>query len=152
MSDEMRDDGLMRQAAPYPDLLAGIVATMRYRPGWSFRLATLDRGQGSEGLTFVVTSKGYDTYNVGRGETYRVNHFFPVPPASYGRQSWERWVLDRLIEVETHEACEFYVIDEKRPFPPVHAPGWDPYAVREPLDLDAAETTYRGEHQEGSQR
>jgi hypothetical protein len=144
-------DQLNTNSAPYPAELADIVETMRYRPGWVFRLKDIDRGQGSEGLTFIVISQGFDTYNIDRGETYRVQHFFPVPPASYGRQSWERWVLDRLIEVETHEACEFFVVGDKRPFPPVHAPGWDPYAVREPLELEAAETSYKGERDEGSQ-
>lgn len=152
MTDVNTHTPVMMQEAPYPDALSEIVNGLKYRPGWTFRLVDIDRGQGSRGLTFIVTSKGFDTYNIDRGETYRVNHYFPVPPAAYGRQSWERWVLDRLIDVETHEACEFMVVDGRRPFPPVHAPGWDPYAVREPLDRVAAETSYRGERDAGSQR
>ena len=141
----------MRQTAPYPQALAEIVAGLSYRPGWEFGLADIDRGQGSEGLTLVVTSLGYDTYNPDRGETYRVNHYFIVPAAAYDRGSWTRWVLDRLVEIETHEACEFMVLDSKRPFAPNHGPGRDPYVIRELGTIEDAETTFRGERREGSQ-
>jgi hypothetical protein len=144
------------QVAPWPDDLDAIVSTMVYRPGWRFALQHEDRGQGSAGLTFEVVSLGYDTYHLDRGQTYRVAHWFPVPPAAYNRQSWLRWVLDRLIEIETHEACEFFRLneaDEKgiSPFAPNHGPGWDPYGVRELNSAEHAETTFRGEHRAGTQ-
>lgn len=140
-----------QNVAPYPKELADLVSKLEYRPGWKFKLEHIDRGQGSEGLTFIVTSLGYDTYNPDRGETYGVYHYFPVPPAAFVRSSWQRWLLDRLIEIETHETCEFMVVDGKRPFAPIHAPGHDPYVVRELARVEDAETTFRGEHQEGSQ-
>lgn len=132
--------------APFPDELADLVANLSYRPGWKFELTDQhDRGQGSRGLTFVVVSQGYDTYNPERGETYRVQHFFPVPPAAYNRASWQRWILDCLIGIETHEVCEFMVIDGERPFAPIHAPGHDPYVVREVAAAEDAATTFRGD-------
>lgn len=143
--------GAHSQVAPFPDELADIIDNMTYRPGWAFSLEHIDRGQGSEGLTFIVTSVGYDTYNVELGQTYRVRHYRPVPPAAYNRQSWLRWVLDQMIEIETHEACEFMVVDGKRPFAPVHAPGFDPYVVREVAQIEDVETTYKVERKEGSQ-
>lgn len=146
-----RQVSVMHQEAPWPAELADVVAGLSYRPGWTISLRMIDRGQGSKGLTLDVVSLGYDTYNVGDGENYRVHHYFIVPAASYGRQSWERWVLDRLIEIETHEACEFMVVDGKRPFAPIHAPGFDPYAVREVARVEDVETTFRGERKEGSQ-
>lgn len=137
--------------APYPEDLDEIVNNLEYRPGWTFGLVDIDRGQGSEGLTFIVTSQGYDTYNVNRGETYKVRHYFIVPAASYNRRSWLRWVLDRLIDIETHEVCEFMQVDGKRPFAPNHGPGFDPYVVREMNTIEDAETTFRGDRKEGSQ-
>lgn len=135
----------MAQAAPYPEELERLVAALEYRPGWTFRLAHIDRGQGSEGLTLIVTSLGYDTYNPDRGETYRVNHYMPVPPAAYDDRSWRRWLLDQLLAIERHEACEFFVVDGERPYAPSHGPGNDPYMVREVgTDLDRR-TTFRGE-------
>jgi hypothetical protein len=132
------------QTAPYPDELADLVSTMSYRPGWQFVLEHLDRGQGSEGLTFKVLTKGYDTYNPERGETYCVWHYFPVPPAAYDRRAWQRWLLDQLLDVEIHEACEFFQIGGERPFAPNHGPGRDPYTILElGTDLDAR-TSFRG--------
>jgi hypothetical protein len=140
-----------RNQAPYPSDLAAVVDGLAYRPGWRFRLSDIDRGQGSEGLTFIVTSVGYDTYAPEKGRNYGVYHYFPVPPAAFNRQSWEEWVLDCLLKIESHEACEFLQIDGKRPFAPVHAPGHDPYTVRRVSRIEDAETTYRGERREGSQ-
>jgi len=137
------------QTAPFPAELGDIVAELAYRPGWRFALEDLDRGQGSKGLTFVIVTSVADTYNPER--PMNVAHYFPVPPAAYNRSSWLRWVLDRLIEVETHEACEFMVVGGERPFAPNHGPGWDPYGIRELNSAEAAETSFRGERDEGSQ-
>jgi hypothetical protein len=97
---------VLRQEAPGPDELAELVMKCTYRPGWQVQLvANLDRGQGSEGTTLVITSLGYNSYHPERGETYRVNHFMPVPPAAFDRRSWQRWLLEQFLLVERHEAC-----------------------------------------------
>lgn len=137
--------------APFPGDLADVVSKASYRPGWTFALEHIDRGQGSEGLTLIVTSKGYDTYRPELGEFYRVHHYMPVPPAAYNRASWEEWLLDCLLKIEAHETCEFLVVDGRRPFAPVHAPGHDPYTVRRVSRVEDVETTFRGERREGSQ-
>lgn len=141
----------MVQTAPFPHELEEIVRSLQYRPGWKFSLTNLERDPGSEGLTFMILSRGYDTYNPDQGENYRVWHYFPVPPATYNRESWLEWVRDRLLEVEAHETCEFMQVDGKRPFAPNHGPGWNPYVVRTLSRIEDAETTFRGEHIEGSQ-
>lgn len=134
------------QTAPYPEELADLVSKLKYRPGWKFELTDQhDRGQGSKGLTLVVVSQGYDTYNPERGETYRVQHFFPVPPAAYNRASWQRWIFEQLLAIEGHETAEFMVVDGERPFAPIHAPGHDPYYVREIARPEDARTTFRGD-------
>lgn len=144
----MTEDRAMMQTAPFPTVLEELVDKAKYRPGWTLTLEDIDRGQGSMGLTLCIYTVGYDTYNVGKGPTYRVVHMFPVPPASYNEESWKRWLLDRLIEVETHEACEFLQIDETRPFAPHHGPGWDPYIVlHHGSDIDAR-TDFRGNVQD----
>ena len=142
----------MRQAAPYPDLLAALVRRLHYRPGWTFRLVDHDRGQGSEGLTLVITTLGYDSYHPEWGEHYRVNHYMPVPPAAFDERSWQRWLFDQLLLVERHECMEFFVLcsepggeDHVRPYAPSHGPGNDPYIVREiGTDLDRR-TSFRGD-------
>ena len=143
------------QVAPYPEALAELIENMRYRPGWLFHLEHVNRGQGSEGLTLSVTSLGYDTYHPERGETYRVIHYFPVPPAAFDKRAWERWLLDCLIEIETHECCEFFRFEEedvgRRPFAPNHGPGRNPYSILEVGRIEDAETSFKGERKEGSQ-
>jgi len=133
----------MLQVAPYPYILEEIVEGLKYKPDWKFSLEDLDRGQGSRGLTFVVVSRTDDSYN---HESRRsVVHYFIVPAASYDRRSWERWILDRLIDIETHETCEFMTIDGTKPFAPSHFPGADPYmVVTLGTEIDQR-TSFRGE-------
>jgi hypothetical protein len=48
----------MRQTAPRPDALYDLVSRLAYRPSWEFLLLDVDRGQGSEGLTLIITTLG----------------------------------------------------------------------------------------------
>lgn len=131
--------------APYPTELEDLVDSVSYRPGWLFALRDIDRGQGSQGLTLIVTTKGYNSYHPDQGENYRVNHYFPVPPAAYDRRSWQRWLFDRCLEIERHECMEFFQINGAKPYAPHHGPGNDPYIVFEHgTDLDVR-TSYKGE-------
>lgn len=146
---------LNTQSAPYPVELEEIVEALEYRPGWRFRLLMVERDApkdgkpGAGGLTFEVLSDTMDTYNP---EVRRpILHWFGVPAATYNRESWQEWVRDRLIAIEVHEACEYMVVDGKRPFAPGHAPGWDPYQIRSVISAAAAETDFRGERHEGTQ-
>lgn len=141
----------MWQEAPFPDELADLVERTDYRPGWQLSLVRdLDRDKADgrvvgRGLTLVITTKGYDSYNPDRGETYRVNHYFIVPAATYNRRSWQRWLFDQLVLVETHEAMEFFRVDGERPYAPHHGPGESPYVVHQHgTDLDVR-TRYTGE-------
>lgn len=133
------------QTAPYPTELADLVEKLEYRPHWTFSLQHKDRGQGSEGLTFIVRSQGYDTYNPQLGETYGVFHYFPVPPAAFNRRSWQHWLLDCLLKIEQHETCEFFQIDGERPFAPNHGPGNDPYMVVQYSTDEDRRTNFKGE-------
>jgi hypothetical protein len=144
----MGDVRTNEQTAPYPVILSDLVDKLQYRPGWECRLEFRDRGQGSKGLTLCITSEGYDTYHVDRGETYRVIHYMPVPPASYNAQSWQHWLLDQFLLVENHECCEFFVIDGMRPYAPHHGPGNNPYIIFDHGDDVGRRTSYRGEVRE----
>lgn len=135
----------MTQEAPFPHDLQRIIWNLRYRPGWKFRLEHLDRDQGSIGLTLIITTKGYDSYNTPAGENYRVNHYMPVPPAAYDERSWQRWVFEQLLLVERHECMEFFQVDGKRPYAPSHGPGNDPYLIREVGTSEDQRTNFRGE-------
>jgi hypothetical protein len=132
------------QSAVYSEVLRELVKKLTYRPGWQFMLGNIDRGQGSKGLTFVVTTLGYDTYHPENGEHYRVHHYFPVPPAAFDQRSWRRWLLEQILLIERHEACEFFQIDGERPYAPHHGPGNDPYIVFEHGTDEDIRTSFRG--------
>ena len=141
----------LTQEAPYPEGLSVLIERLKYRPGWTFTLENIDRGQNSSGLTLIITTQGYDSYHPDRGETYRVHHYMPVPPAAFDVRSWQRWIFDQLLLVERHEAMEFFAICDShgsehtvRPYAPSHGPGNDPYMVREiGTELDQM-TSFRG--------
>ena len=143
---------IMRQEAPYPHALAGLVARLAYRPGWTFSLGDTDRGQGSSGLTLTITTCGYNAYHPARGENYRVHHYMLVPPASYDARSWQWWLFEQCLLVEKHECMEFFAVADSpgaehvvRPFAPQHGPGNSPYTVCEYRDDVDRRTSFRGD-------
>lgn len=139
------------QYAPWPDDLADAVAEFEYKEGWVFSLETIDRDFSDPartmpiagGLTFKIFVPCHDSYHP---EQYRpVMHYHPVPAATYNRQSWERWIIDRVMETETHEACEWARFeDERRAFAATHGPGDNPYVLHEYASPVQRETSYRG--------
>jgi len=160
------DENMLRQVAPYPVILAGLVECLRYRRdlGWKVWLEDdLQRDKPgrhvgeSRGMTLVVQRRGRDTYHPER--TLPVNHYFAVPAATYNEQSWTRWLFDRLGDVDTHERMEDFAIavDHNiapggeaeecldRPYAPNHGPGWDPYLITVTATETDRRTSFRGE-------
>ena len=141
----------MKQEALDPVILQELVKKLTYKPDWSIYLEDVDRGQGSVGLTLCILTNTQDSdAPVGKSQWTQVLHYMPVPPAAYNEESWRRWLLEQLLLVESHECCEFFRINGVRSFAPNHGPGADPYIVRQLSTLEAAETTFRGEHREQS--
>jgi hypothetical protein len=56
-------------------------------------------------------------------------HEFVVPVTTYHRSAWIRWVFDRFLGIETHEATECFQVDGVRVYAPHHGNGWDPYTI-----------------------
>lgn len=112
--------------------LAQVVERVAYKDGWS--VALVERARTSEhlaggfGPTLVIRAQVTDS---GTGQVTRVAHLFAPPPADWDRPTWARWVFDRIMEVELHEAMEFFAVGGRKPFFPAHGPGANPYEVRE---------------------
>lgn len=134
---------MMQQRALYPTTLAALVDQVKYKPGWSFTLGEVDRGQGSHGLTLNILITTPDSYNPNLRRC--VMHFMPVPPAAFNEQSWRRWLFEQILLVETHEAMEFFQLGDGRPFAPNHGPGHNPYSVRELTTDEDRRTSFLGE-------
>lgn len=147
----------MRQTAPDPELLFDLVSKLTYRPGWTFDIEDLERDQDhgrgvAGGLTLIITTRTSNSYHPSICEScrsvvtdYRVHHYFIVPAATYDQRSWQRWLLDQVIRVESHEACEFFEVDGDRPYAPHHGPGNDPYIIFEQGSSTDARTSFRGD-------
>ncbi len=121
------------QRGPDADLLADVVARVTYKPGWTIRLQDIERDRehlaGGAGLTLIVDLAKQDSTDP--ANTVGLTHFFAVPPAEYDRETWERWVLDCLLLMEQHEACEFFKVDGWAPYFPPHGDrcGRSPYTI-----------------------
>jgi hypothetical protein len=141
----------------------------------------------SRGLTLVVTRCGPDTYHpvnielrarelldaMAKGQPVDeaarllraavdallpVNHYFAVPPATYNRQSWMKWLFDCLGDVDTHERMEDFTFAAgmlyppegspcealTRPYAPNHGPGWSPYLITVERTEQDRRTSFRG--------
>lgn len=137
----------MTQKAPYPAHLAGLVARLKYRPGWTVTLDHIDRGQGSVGLTLIIKAHVVDTYHP--DQSMRILHYMIVPAASYDERSWRRWLFEQLLLVERHECAEFFQIGDERPYAPNHGPGHDPYVIFEEGTRQEKRTSYLGVERSG---
>ena len=111
-------------------ILEELIPVIFYKD-WYFRLLnrmrTTEQYAGGEGLTLEIRAKVPNS--VGPG-TIRICHLMPIPPANWDWQAWERWVLDQILLVEQHEACEFFTVGDRRPFFPSHGPGGNAYEIR----------------------
>lgn len=116
------------RSEPYqPAHLGELVRSLAYKPGWRTYLGVEYADDGAGGLHFFVVSCTENSLKP--GEQIRVRHGFLVPPASYNRDTWAAWLFDRICDVETHEAGEFFRINNVREFAPHHGNGEDPYRV-----------------------
>jgi hypothetical protein len=132
----------VKQKAPNPVALIVLVDLIDYKD-FRFVLEDIDRGQGCSGLTLSIYTNNRDAYHP---EKIRpIVHYFPVPAAAYGIQSWTHWIFDRIMDVERHEAMEHFLIDDERPYAPDHGPGHDPYLQVEIGSDERRRTSFRGE-------
>lgn len=91
--------------------LARFVSSLSYKPGWTFKLA----GPGSRFL--CVYALTVDSQNPSRDRL--TQHQFEIP-AGVDQKVLCRWVLDQLLKIERHEACEFLRVDGRALFFPIH--------------------------------
>lgn len=110
-----------------PPHLEDLVKSISYKPDWEFWLVTEMEDDGSGGLQLWIISDTVNSFDF--KSRIRVRHSFLVPTASYNRDTWAAWLFDRVRDVETHEAGEFFRIDGVREFAPHHGNGEDPYRV-----------------------
>lgn len=113
---------------PYePPGLRKIIQSISYKPDWRFYMRTFSEDGEIRGWQLSIFSNTENSLN--HSQRINVHHSFLIPPASYNRDSWVAWIFDRIRDVETHEACEFFQVGGYREFAPHHSNGEDPYRV-----------------------
>lgn len=108
-----------------------------FKPGWEFGLFPGERfriaieTKDSTGKHFgpeLTQDSAYGYALFGPEEKpFKVMHTFNIPVVV--GTDIERFVLDCIIQVETHEAMEFFKLDGKAIFMPDHSSGGDPYKI-----------------------
>lgn len=98
---------------------ADLVAQIRYKPGWAFKVG------GPLGQFLCVFATCPDSNNPARERT--TQHMWPLPDAT--GPDFFRWVFERLLLAELHEAGEFFSVDGFRPHMPHHQDEGDPYEL-----------------------
>ena len=116
--------------------LTELVALVTYKPGWQIYVAHEMADDGAGGWHLFIISSTDDSLDPSR--KIRVRHGFLIPSATYNRDTWAAWIFDRLRDVETHEAGEFFRIDGLREFAPHHSNGENPYIVWHTGDYETA--------------
>jgi hypothetical protein len=121
-----------------------LIQCLTYKKGWSFALhAYQGHSRALQISVETVNSKDgqseYETYNSysyikwdrfdrpTNVQHFTVVHRLPIPP--YPIDDVERWVLDQILKVETHEACEFFKVNGFQTYFPEHGANSDPYKV-----------------------
>lgn len=107
------------------DILRKVVAEVRSKPGWQFRLIDDD-----EGFRLVITDTLCQNAYLPH-DSFPLSHYFPVPTTTWNEKSWRGWVFQCCQGVENHELGEWVRWGDERPFAPLHGPGENPYVVHE---------------------
>lgn len=95
-----------------------LVGRLTYKPGWTFKIG----GPGGRYLCVFATTP--DSNNPARQRT--TQHMFEIPDQPDDHTA-ARWIFDRLLLVELHEAGEFFTLAGRRPFYPHHQDEGSPY-------------------------
>lgn len=126
----------------HQSVLRPLVDKAMCKPGWQFELREEEEEDGSSSLRLIISVSGKNSRNP--DQILVVNHYFPVPEATYNMKSWRRWLFEMCLRVENHEMSEWFRIGEERPFAPLHGPGEDPYTIHEFRDVVDANTNQDG--------
>lgn len=93
------------------------MASLSYKPGWSFR-----RGGPLRSMLCIFATTP-DSNDPRRSRC--TQHQFPFPDLE-GREL-VRWVHERVLDCERHEVGEFFTVGGHRPFMPHHQDEGSPY-------------------------
>lgn len=150
----------MEQAFRAYASLQALVASLSYKPGWSFKLITgYTVGSNNvvepESLAHATTGSFAFAYGIYSPPpllqitapvldsepphtAFDISHLFPAPLAyselRAGSKFWREWLMRCIINVETHEAMEWFAIGGFKTFYPEHGEGAELYVLHDRTD------------------
>lgn len=98
--------------------LTEIIATLAYKPKWQFMI-THDIPQ--KFCVHIECEDSTGRYDPRFQSKFHVAHHFEIPPYDMPIEELERYILDRIMDVDRHEAMEFFKIKGKAVFMPDHS-------------------------------
>jgi hypothetical protein len=100
-------------------IAAVVLPTVTYKPGWAFRLG------GPLGQFVCIHAATVDSNDHAR--TRSTQHMFELPVEVTDEPAFVRWLFDRLLLCEQHEAGEFFKVAGFARFYPHHQDQGSPY-------------------------
>lgn len=107
--------GAIEDRSPWdvdPTRLARLLQRVTYKPGWSFHIEPL-------GIEVILdTADSADPSHRIRVAHHR--HMAPgsVHPGAWSDKDWLHWLFEEVIDIERHEAAEFFKVDGDAVFHP----------------------------------
>ena len=115
-----------------------IIETLVYKKGWDFALTDDVPTKFSISLETEDSLKRWpttsdadrhelpyeytrDLYIMPSSEPFWVRHVFDIPPYDLSVEELERYILDRIMDIDRHEAMEAFKINGVAPFFPDHS-------------------------------
>lgn len=106
-----------------------LINQLTYKEDWEFEII----GYGGGGKVLRINLNTIDsTVPRGSGMTVRTltGHTFPIPYIPMTVRDTELWILECILMVEQHEACEFFKINDVAIFFPEHGENANPYKIK----------------------
>jgi hypothetical protein len=111
---------------PADGLTNGFTSRLGYKPGWTFKMG------GPGGQHLCVFARTLDSSDPTQERV--TQHMRKVPTVDLTPREMIRWVFDFILDIERHEAGEWFSVEGHRPFMPHHQDEGDPYAHVERWD------------------
>lgn len=122
-NDTQLDVNISQNAAK----LHTMINHLKYKPNWSFFIfahAGIYKGLKIRLNTVDSTRPSGSGYS-----NLLVDHQFQIPYYAMTTEQLERWLLDCILLVELHEACEQFKLNDEAIFFPEHGENSNPYKI-----------------------
>lgn len=109
-----------------------LLKDVTYRDGWKLSVFAIGSHDGVGRIYSALKIEIECEDSQKDDKKIQLEHRFQIPPFLMDEDETLRWILDCIITVERHEACEWLKVKGVSPFLPDHDFDGDPYRIPEP--------------------